>query len=100
MRRTFAMFAVVLAGMVALAAPAAANVTANPNSGGAGSFFRTAFRVGHGCDGSPTTSVSIKIPIEQSLTSVHAEQIPGWTVEVVECGSRRCRPAKRASSGG
>lgn len=64
---------------LAIAAPASAHVTANPNEGPAGGFFKTDFRVGHGCDGSPTTEVSVEIP--GNVTSVHPQQVAGWNIE-------------------
>jgi periplasmic copper chaperone A len=41
---------------------AAAHVVAEPNKGPAGGYFRTFFRVTHGCHGSPTIAVRITIP--------------------------------------
>jgi uncharacterized protein YcnI len=44
----------------------------------AGSSYRAAFRVGHGCDGSPTTGIRVFIP-----AGVHGAQPmpkPGWTL--------------------
>jgi uncharacterized protein YcnI len=35
------------------------------------------FRIGHGCDGSPTTKLSIKIP--DGVVAVTPQYIPGWT---------------------
>jgi uncharacterized protein YcnI len=73
---------VLAGGMVALlAAPAAAHVTANPNTFEAGGYARTAFRVPHGCDGSPTTAIEVQIP--SGVVGVKAEQVPGWEVETV-----------------
>lgn len=71
------------AALVLLASPAAAHVTANPNSGPESGFFTTFMRVPHGCDsdGPDTTSVSIQIP--DGVQSVTPEDVPGWSVEVV-----------------
>lgn len=81
---------VVLAGTALLApfllaAPAAAHVTATPNEANS-PFFRTAFRVGHGCDGAATTTVRIQIP--DGVTTARPEVVPGWEVEItpVETG--------------
>jgi periplasmic copper chaperone A len=63
-----------------LAAPAAAHVTANPDEADS-EFFRTALRVGHGCEGSPTTAVRVRIP--EGVDSPHPEVVPGWEVELV-----------------
>lgn len=64
-----------------VASPALAHVTANPSSAEPDGYFRTAFRVGHGCDGSPTTSVSVQIP--DGVVSVRPEAVPGWEIETV-----------------
>lgn len=60
-------------------AAASAHVTANPNTGEAGRYFQTGFRVSHGCDGSATTSVSIKLPKGTVVLKTQAKH--GWTVE-------------------
>lgn len=69
--------------LVATAVPfhtALSHVTANPNEATADSFFRTALRVGHGCDGSPTTAVRVKMP--DGLLSVRPQMKPGWKIEI------------------
>jgi periplasmic copper chaperone A len=63
-----------------LAAPAGAHVTANPDQAES-QFFRTALRVGHGCEGSPTTTVRVQIP--EGVDGPHPEVVPGWEVEFV-----------------
>ncbi len=60
--------------------PAFAHVTANPNKGTGGAYFETAFRVSHGCEGSDTTSVSIKFP--KGIVSAKPQFKPGWAVEI------------------
>jgi uncharacterized protein YcnI len=61
-------------------APAAAHVTVNPNEATAGSYFQAAFNVSHGCDGSSTVAVRIKVP--EGVMSVKPQMKPGWTVEI------------------
>jgi periplasmic copper chaperone A len=76
--------AVVLGGAAllvpGLALPAGAHVTANPDTADS-EFFRTALRVGHGCEGSPTTTVRVQIP--EGVDSPRPEVVPGWEVELV-----------------
>ena len=74
----------IVAGLAALvAAPAAqAHVTANPGEAPAGSFAMISFRVPHGCDDSPTTSLTIKIP--DGVVFVTPQAVPGWQVETKE----------------
>src|SRR5690606_34012959 len=79
-RRLVVLLALVTAFLL-LGGPALPHVTANPNTAPADAYFRTAFRVGHGCDGSPTTEIRMQIP--SGLQSVRPEVVAGWDVEVV-----------------
>lgn len=66
--------------LVALTAgPASAHVTATPSVANAGSYTVVTMSVGHGCDGSPTTSLDIQIP--ESVTSVTPTRNPYYEVE-------------------
>lgn len=66
--------------LVGLAGPALAHVTANPDEARS-PFFTTRFRIGHGCEGSPTTEVRIRIP--EGVRSARPEVVAGWEAEVV-----------------
>lgn len=67
--------------IVGLAAvPAFAHITAHPDNGVADSFFETKFQVPHGCDGSPTVAVRVKIP--DDVTTVKPQMKPGWNVSI------------------
>lgn len=57
-----------------------AHTVADPNEGTAGGYFRTAFRVTHGCKGSTTTAVTIRIP--EGVLSAKPMPKPGWTIEI------------------
>jgi uncharacterized protein YcnI len=74
------MFRFLLFAACVFAGPAFAHVTANPDKGEAGKYFETGFRVSHGCDGSDTVSVSIKMP--KGMVTVKPQFKPGWTVSV------------------
>jgi uncharacterized protein YcnI len=76
------MKSVLLAAAAALLAHGAAHahVTVNPNEAPADSYFRTSFRVGHGCAGSPTVAVRVRIP--DGVFSVRPQVKPGWTIEI------------------
>ncbi|NQX25996.1 YcnI family protein [Microbacteriaceae bacterium VKM Ac-2854] len=65
---------------LALGAPlaASAHVSATPSTTAAGSYSLVTFSVGHGCDGSPTTSVDITIP--DGINSVTPTVVAGWDV--------------------
>ena len=62
-----------------IAGPASAHVTATPDEGPAGGFFKTSFRVGHGCEGKPTTEISMQVP--GNVSSVHPQVVAGWDIE-------------------
>lgn len=64
----------------AYALPAAAHVVADPSEGKAGSYFRTALRVGHGCGTSPTVAVKVLLP--DGLTTVRPQAKPGWDIKI------------------
>lgn len=70
----------VAAVLLALAAPAAASahVVVDATSTAPGTASTLSFTIEHGCDGSPTTAVSIAIPDEVSAVTPIAN--PGWSV--------------------
>jgi periplasmic copper chaperone A len=80
MRRTLVLALSALL-LVALAVPAAAHVTANPNAGPSGGYWKTDFRVPHGCDGSATTAVRVSIP--EGVVNVKPQVVAGWEIETV-----------------
>lgn len=61
--------------------PASAHVTVTPNTTAAGAYAVLTFSVGHGCEGSPTTSLKIAMP--EDIPAVTPTVNPGWTVEKV-----------------
>lgn len=65
--------------LAAVAAPAAAHVTAHPDRAES-PFVKTDIRVGHGCDGSPTTAVRVRIP--EGVESATPQVVPGWDIEL------------------
>jgi uncharacterized protein YcnI len=70
--------AAALAAALVATNPGAAHVVADPNKGGAGQYFRTFFRLSHGCHGSPTVAIRIEIP--DGVLNVKAQPKPGWTI--------------------
>jgi uncharacterized protein YcnI len=60
--------------------PVSAHVVASPDEGEAGAYFRTALRVGHGCQDSPTVAVRVKLP--DGVLSVRPQAKPGWSIEI------------------
>lgn len=68
--------------VLALAGTASAHITANPSEAASDSYATVRFDVGHGCEGSPTTQVKIKVPpsVASATPAVH----PLWDVTTKE----------------
>jgi len=66
--------------LLAIAAPlsASAHVSVDASTTAAGSYSVLTFGVGHGCDGSPTTSLEITLP--ESIVAATATVNPNWTI--------------------
>jgi copper(I)-binding protein len=62
-----------------LSLPAHAHVTLEKPEATAGQPYKGVLRIGHGCEGSPTTSLSIEIPA--ALKGVKPMPKAGWTVK-------------------
>lgn len=67
---------------LALAAPAAAHITADPSEAALDGYATLSFQVPHGCEESPTTQIRIKIP--PSVASVTPALTPNWTIATKE----------------
>ncbi|KIZ37364.1 hypothetical protein OO17_23725 [Rhodopseudomonas palustris] len=61
-------------------APAFAHVTLSPNEAAAGGYFQATFSVPHGCNGSATVALRIKVP--DGVLSVKPQMKPGWSVDI------------------
>ncbi len=72
--------AVAVAGLALMPGLARAHSIADPSEGTAGGYFRAAFRVTHGCKGSPTTAVTIRIP--EGVLQAKPMPKAGWTIEI------------------
>lgn len=68
------------AAVLGFAGPAAAHVTITPTDTAAGSYTVLTFSNGHGCDGSPTTAITISVP--EGINSVTPTRNPFYRVEV------------------
>lgn len=63
--------------------PAAfAHVTLERNQAAVGAPYKAVLRVPHGCDGSPTTALRVKIP--EGVIDVKPMPNPGWTLNIVK----------------
>src|SRR5271155_2601262 len=65
---------------------ALAHVTLTEPEAKPGAHYLAHFKVGHGCDGSPTTALSISIP--RGVSGVKPKAKPGWNAELVRDGKR------------
>jgi uncharacterized protein YcnI len=81
MRKTIGAAGAVTA-MLALPCAAQAHVTANPSTLPAEGYGKIDLSVGHGCEDSPTTSVTVQMPDE--VQSATPQVVPGWKISVKE----------------
>jgi uncharacterized protein YcnI len=70
---------IILAGL-AVASPALAHIDPDPTEAQAGSDVSVGFTVQHGCDGSPTVQLDMRLP--DGVSSPTAEPPDGWTGQV------------------
>jgi uncharacterized protein YcnI len=92
-----ALVAVTVAGLtLALAAPAAAHVTVNPNTAAPGGYTKVTFRVPNETDATDTTKVEVNLPVAQAVASVSVKPVPGWTAVAVK--SKLATPIKAHDS--
>ena len=76
-----ALVAAVVGGLtLALAAPASAHVTVNPNTATPGGYTKVTFRVPNEKDNANTTKLEVTLPADQPIASVSIKPLPGWTV--------------------
>ncbi len=59
-----------------ISSPAFAHIDPDPTEAQAGSRLSVGFTVEHGCDGSPTTSLDMRLP--DGVTDATPEAPPGW----------------------
>jgi len=72
------------AALLAVAGPVSAHVDPNPTEAQAGSRLTVGFTVEHGCDGSPTVQLDMRLP--EGVTDAVPEPVPGWdeSIETVD----------------
>jgi uncharacterized protein YcnI len=66
----------------ALALPVYAHVTLDPPQAAADSYFKLNVRVPHGCEGTATLRLRVRIP--EGVTGVKPQPKPGWQLETVK----------------
>jgi uncharacterized protein YcnI len=75
-RRTLLLSMVSAIAAVAIASPALAHIDPDPTEAQAGSTLSVAFTVEHGCDGSPTIQLDMRLP--DGVTDASPDPIAGW----------------------
>ncbi|TAK47338.1 MAG: DUF1775 domain-containing protein [Xanthobacteraceae bacterium] len=66
----------------AIATPARAHVTLEQQEATVGKSYKAVLVVPHGCNGSATTSITVRIP--EGVIAVKPMPKPGWTVEIAK----------------
>jgi uncharacterized protein YcnI len=74
--------AVLGAMLFAACGPASAHVTLEVQEATAGSAYKAVLRVPHGCEGAPTTKITVQIP--EGFIAAKPMPHAGWTIEIVK----------------
>jgi uncharacterized protein YcnI len=69
------------AGVMVAIACADAHVTLETQQARVGASYKAVMRVGHGCEGSPTTVIKVRIP--EGVIGVKPMPKPGWKLDTV-----------------
>lgn len=72
---------IIVAASVTLAVTASAHVTRETREGLAASTYKAVLRVGHGCEGTATTTIRVQIPA--GVIAVKPMPKQGWTLSTV-----------------
>ena len=80
MLRSKAALSAIILAFTAL--PAFAHVTLETKSSASGSGYKAIFRVGHGCEGSPTVTLKVRIP--EGVIVAKPMPKAGWTVAITK----------------
>jgi uncharacterized protein YcnI len=99
--RSLSMRVALVAGAVgvltlALAAPASAHVTVNPNTATQGGYAKVTFRVPNETDNADTTKLEVDLPMDTPVASVSLKPVAGWTAATVT--SKLATPIKNHDS--
>jgi uncharacterized protein YcnI len=83
-RRIVAVSGLTIGAALALAGPALAHVTANPNTAVQGSYTKISFRVPNEEASANTTQLEVDMPLDHPVASVSVRPVPGWTIAVTK----------------
>ncbi len=75
-RRALILCVVSAVATIAVASPALAHIDPDPTEAQAGSTLSVAFTVEHGCDGSPTVQLDMRLP--DGVTQASPDAVDGW----------------------
>ncbi len=75
-------FAAVIGGSLLVITPAFPHVTLAVKEAPVGADYKAVFRVPHGCKGSATIKLSVKMP--EGIVAVKPQPKPGWQIETVK----------------
>ena len=96
LKRSAAVAGTVAALTLALAVPASAHVTVNPNTAVQGGYAKVTFRVPNESDTDSTTKVEVNLPADTPFASVSLKPVAGWTVAPVK--SKLAKPIEAHGS--
>nr|BFE71587.1 YcnI family protein [Actinoplanes digitatis] len=80
MKRSAVVAGMVAAFTLALAVPASAHVTVNPNTAVQGGYTKVTFRVPNESDDTNTVKLEVNLPAEAPFASVSLKPVAGWTM--------------------
>jgi uncharacterized protein YcnI len=92
LKRSAALAGMVTALTLALAVPASAHVTVNPNTAVQGGYAKVTFRVPNESDTDSTTKVEVNLPADTPFASVSLKPVAGWTAVPVK--SKLAKPVE------
>ena len=84
LKRSAAVAGLVAVLTLALAVPASAHVTVNPNTAVQGGYAKVTFRVPNESDTDRTTKVEVNLPADAPFASVSLKPVAGWTMVSVK----------------
>ena len=84
LKRSAAVAGLVAVLTLALAVPASAHVTVNPNTAVQGGYAKVTFRVPNESDTDSTTKVEVNLPADAPFASVSLKPVAGWTMVPVK----------------
>jgi uncharacterized protein YcnI len=83
-RRVLTGAGIAVSAIVALALPAAAHITVNPNTAEPGGYGAFSVRVPNEEADADTTNVQLYLPTDHPIASVSVQPTPGWTIQVTK----------------